>query len=66
MSWWMFFGFELRQYIIADSVGCWYWHGKKGSGSNVSRAFSNAITKHIGTIAYAGQHITHTMPTPLI
>ena len=43
---------EVRNYIVADTVGSWYWHGTKGA--SVLRAVKHAFCSHFGTLAFAG------------
>eukprot|EP00041_Stephanoeca_diplocostata_P012914 m.218146 g.218146 ORF g.218146 m.218146 type:complete len:675 (-) comp19141_c0_seq21:262-2286(-) len=52
IGWYSFWALETRNYITADVIGHWYWHGKEGS--SILRGVSHAFCSHFGTIAFAG------------
>eukprot|EP00039_Didymoeca_costata_P027853 m.19359 g.19359 ORF g.19359 m.19359 type:complete len:640 (+) comp6549_c0_seq1:41-1960(+) len=52
IGWFMFWSLQTRTYIVADSVGFWYWSGK--DGKNISRAVGHAFGAHFGSLAFAG------------
>lgn len=43
---------ETRNYITADVIGHWYWHGKEGS--SITRGVKHAFCSHFGSMAFAG------------
>jgi hypothetical protein len=53
IGWFAFWALETRNYIVADTVGCWYWHGQSNH-SGVKRAVGNAFGPHFGTLVFAG------------
>ena len=52
MGWFSFWALETRNYIVADTIGAWYWHGTKGA--SVIRATKHAFCSHFGSMALAG------------
>eukprot|EP00039_Didymoeca_costata_P025571 m.13861 g.13861 ORF g.13861 m.13861 type:complete len:544 (+) comp4940_c0_seq1:59-1690(+) len=52
IGWYLFWALETRTYLVGDSVGFWYWHGK--SGGNVTRAMKHVFLHHFGSMALAG------------
>jgi len=52
VAWFGFWALETRDYIVGDTIGAWYWHGKQGAST--TRAVKHAFCSHFGTMAYAG------------
>ena len=52
MGWFSFWALETRNFIVADTIGAWYWHGTKGA--SVLRATKHAFCSHFGSMALAG------------
>lgn len=52
-GWFFFWGLETRDYIVADTMAHWYYHGKE-NGGNISRAIKHAFCSHFGSLAGAG------------
>eukprot|EP00041_Stephanoeca_diplocostata_P007793 m.112691 g.112691 ORF g.112691 m.112691 type:complete len:665 (-) comp17034_c0_seq1:299-2293(-) len=52
LGWFAFWALETRNYITADVIGHWYWHGK--DGSSITRGIKHVFCSHFGTVAFAG------------
>jgi len=51
-GWFAFWALETRNYIVADVMAHWYWHGNEGA--DIARGTKNAFCSHFGSMAFAG------------
>eukprot|EP00040_Diaphanoeca_grandis_P021510 m.114684 g.114684 ORF g.114684 m.114684 type:complete len:586 (-) comp28365_c0_seq2:228-1985(-) len=52
IGWFFFWGLETRNYVVADTMAHWYYHGVE-DGGNISRACRHAFCSHFGSLTGA-------------